>query len=109
LGDSTHHDGVSIRDLADKVGWDYDTAKKWFDPGYQKGYFKRVQEHKGSQAALYLVTDKELPSENILPFTEDLYAKNQSWLGKETLYHPITGETYSLTPEEEKCTDVPMA
>ena len=93
-------DGVSVSDLSKKVGWDYDTAKKWFNPGYRKGYFERTREHKGSTAALYVTADKQLPSENILPFTEDLYAIDPSWLGKQDIYDPITGETYKLEPEE---------
>ena len=102
------HDGVSINELAKKVGWDYDTAKKWFDPGYRKGYFERTREHKGSTAALYVPADKKLPSENILPFTEDLFAIEKSWLGEQDIYDPISGETYKLEPKEWNCTDVPM-
>lgn len=94
------HDGVSINELAKKVGWDYDTAKKWFDPGYRKGYFERTREHKGSTAALYVTADKQLPSENILPFTEDLFAIDTTWLGEQDIYDPISGETYQLEPEE---------
>jgi len=108
--------GFSIRELADEMGWDYDTAHKWFQPAFKKGYFKKTTEHFGSSAALYGLVDKELPSNQILPGVKELYDKDPGWLGESILYDPISGEQldiYNLTDNkdhnkvEDTSTDVP--
>ncbi len=98
---------VTIREIADHLDWDYDTAKKWFDPALRKGYFTLVDEHKGSKGATYKPTDKEVSDQSILPKTEDLYEIDPSWLGNATTYNPLTGETLKFQ-EVEITTDVPM-
>lgn len=96
---------VSVRDVANKLDWDYDTVKKWFDPAYQKGFFVRTEEHKGSKAARYKLADKEPQMRAILPDTEYLYEVNPKWLGEQKIYDPVTGEVYGL---EENSSDEPM-
>ncbi len=99
-------DSVTVRELADKLGWDYDTAKKWFDPAFKKGYFRVVEEHKGSKAATYKPTNKKVYDRQILPEAEVLFEKNNSWLGDSPIYNPITGEIQKFQ-EVEITTDVP--
>lgn len=96
---------VSVREIANKLDWDYDTVKKWFDPAYQKGFFVRTEEHKGSKAARYKLADKEPQMRAILPDTEYLYEANPKWLGGQKIYDPVTGEILEL---EENSSDVPM-
>lgn len=100
-------DKVTIRELADKLGWDYDTAKKWFDPAFRKGYFSIVDEHKGSKGATYKPTDKSLADKPILPSIEELYEINPDWLGNATIYDPLSGEVL-LLQETDISTDVPI-
>lgn len=97
--------GVSIRDMATELDWDYDTVKKWFEPALQKGFFTILSEHKGSKPAQYKPADKKLPSRTILPDTEDLCSINSEWLGNRKVYDPIVGTIYDLKPDES--TDVP--
>lgn len=96
---------VSVRDVANKLDWDYDTVKKWFDPAYQKGFFVRTEEHKGSKAARYKLADKEPQMRAILPDTEYLYEANPKWIGEQKIYDPVTGEVFEL---EENSSDEPM-
>jgi hypothetical protein len=96
---------VSVREVANKLDWDYDTVKKWFDPAYQKGFFVRTEEHKGSKAARYKLSDKEPQMRAILPDTEYLYEINPDWLGEQSIYDPVTGEVFDL---KENSTDEPM-
>lgn len=98
--------GVTIKDLSLELGWDYDTAKKWSEPPFQKGLLTVIEEHKGSRAAKYLVSLEKLEYRVILPPSEKLYEINPDWLGKTILYDPLTGE--ELTPENDNSTDVPM-
>ncbi|OGM25742.1 hypothetical protein A3D00_03365 [Candidatus Woesebacteria bacterium RIFCSPHIGHO2_02_FULL_38_9] len=95
---------VSVRDVANKLDWDYDTVKKWFDPAYQKGFFVRTEENKGSIAAKYKLADKEPQMRAILPDTEYLYEANPKWLGEQKIYDPVTGEVF----EFEGSSDEPM-
>jgi len=95
----------TVRELAGKLDWDYDTAKKWFDPAFQKGYFSLVEEHKGSRAASYKLSEKEVDLRRVLPETEYLYEVNPGWLVKHKIYDPISGEVFDF---KEDCTDVPM-
>lgn len=103
-----YSDGFSIRQLAEEIGWDYDTAHKWFQTAFKLGYFKVVVEHSGKNAALYNVVNKELPSNKILPSVKELCDKNPEWLGDDKLYNPITGETPDINQLEQGSTDVPM-
>lgn len=96
---------VNIREVANKLDWDYDTVKKWFDPAYQKGFFVRTEEHKGSKAARYKLADKEPQMRAILPDTEYLYESNPKWIGGQKIYDPVTGEIFEF---EEGSTDEPM-
>lgn len=110
-------DGFCIRKLADEIGWDYDTAHKWFQPAFKKGYFSILEEHTGKKAALYIPVDKKLPSQQILPSVKDLYKVNPKWLDDVCLYDPITGNTVVIdkvedttkTVSEEVSTDAPIA
>lgn len=94
--------GFSIRTLADEVGWDYDTAHKWFKLAFKKGYFKKIEDHSGSKAALYTVVDKELPSQQILPNVKELYDIEPDWLGDAQPYNPITGEVVDIAELKEE-------
>jgi len=94
--------GFSIRTLADEVGWDYDTAHKWFKLAFKKGYFKKIEDHSGSKAALYTVVDKELPSQQILPSVRELYDIEPNWLGDTQPYNPITGEVVDIAELKEE-------
>ncbi len=94
--------GFSIRTLADEIGWDYDTAHKWFKLAFKKGYFKKVEDHSGSKAALYTVVDKELPSQQILPSVKELYDIEPNWLGDTQPYNPITGEIVDIAELKEE-------
>lgn len=98
---------VTIRELADHLGWDYDTAQKWFSPAFKKGFFKVIEQHKGSKAAIYRPSSKELSDKKILPEIEELYEVNPGWLGDATVYDPLTGEILKFQ-EIEVTTDVPM-
>ncbi len=95
-------DGFSIRTLADEVGWDYDTAHKWFKLAFKKGYFKKIEDHSGSKAALYTVVNKELPSQHILPSVKELYEIEPKWLGDAQPYNPITGEIVDIAELKEE-------
>ena len=99
-------ESVTVRELADKLSWDYDTAKKWFNPAFQKGYFRVIEEHKGSKAATYKPTSKKVYNRQILPEVEALFEKNSSWLGETPIYNPITGEIHKFQ-ELEITTDIP--
>ena len=99
-------DSVTVRELADKLGWDYDTAKKWFDPAFKKGHFRVVEEHKGSKAATYKPTNKKVYDRQILPEVEVLFEKNNNWLGDCPIYNPLTGEIHKFQ-EVKVTTDVP--
>ncbi len=94
--------GFNIRTLADEVGWDYDTAHKWFKPAFKKGYFKKMEDHSGSKAAIYTIVDKKIPSQQILPSVKELYEIEPKWLGDMQPYNPITGETVDIAQLEEE-------
>jgi len=97
----------SISEIAVKLDWDYDTANKWFKPAYQKGYFTRTEENKGSKAARYKLSGKDASNASIFPQTEELFELNPKWLGKHKIYDPTTGEIYEFE-KDEISTDVPM-
>ncbi|MFC1790331.1 toprim domain-containing protein [Patescibacteria group bacterium] len=97
----------SIRELANKASWDYDTAWKWFRPAYQKSFFVKTEDHKGSKAARYKLTGQRIEEKKILPETANLYEKNKLWLGGTTIYHPITGEILKFKKQKPKTIDVP--
>jgi len=94
--------GFNIRTLADEVGWDYDTAHKWFKPAFKKGYFKKMEDHSGSKAAIYTIVDKKIPSQQILPNVKELYEIEPTWLGNAQPYNPITGEVVDIAQLKEK-------
>ena len=103
----------TVRDLANRLDWDYDTAKKWFDPAFQKGYFALEEAHKGSKAAIYKLSDKEISSLSILPRVEKLYEINPDWLGNQKIYDPIEGNILNFEKEDDSVgkkisSDAPM-
>lgn len=100
-------DNFSISELAQSMGWEYDTTWKWFKPAYHKGFFIQTEEHKGSKGARYKPAGKELSEKKILPEAEELYEINKDWLGKAEIYNPLTGEDLSF--EDLESTDVLIA
>jgi hypothetical protein len=105
---------ITVRDLANSLDWDYDTAKKWFDPAFQKGYFTLEEAHKGSKAATYKLSDKEITSLAILPRVEKLYEIKSDWLGNKNIYDPIGGDFLSfqeqkISEKEKISSDAPTA
>jgi len=99
-------ESFSIRELADKVAWDYDTTWKWLKPIYQKGFLIKTEEHIGSKPAKYKPTNKKNEDREILPDTVQLYKKNKQWLGKAKIYNPITGKVLEF--RKLNSTDVPI-
>jgi len=97
-------DSFSISDLAQKAGWEYDITWKWFKPAYYKGFFLKTEEHKGSKAAKYKLSNKQIKKVKILPETEELYEKNKGWLGESKIYHPLTGQILEF--QQTNCIDV---
>lgn len=94
----------TISELAQKMDWDYDTVHKWFKPAQRKGYFTMTEKNKGSKAAKYRLSAKEVKEKPILPETEYLYEANKDWLGDQKIYDPTTGEVFEI----EESTDEPM-
>lgn len=80
----------TIRELAQKSGDDRDTTGKWFGPALDRGYFEIKEEHKGSRAARYVVTDRKAENTIFLPDVEELANKYPDCVGK--IYDPINNE-----------------
>jgi len=94
---------LTIRELAQKSGDNYDTAGKWFKPAFERGRFKIKEDAKGARAAKYVLGDQKAANVTIIPATEDLAKLYPEHLGE--IYDPITGETIQFN---NNSTDVPM-
>lgn len=95
--------GITIGEIARALEWDEDTGQKWAKPAIQKGFLVVAEEHRGSRAAKYKVSDRKFEYQSILPSTEELIEINRDWLGTNSPYDPITGEELIVDS-----TDVPM-
>jgi DNA primase len=80
-------------DLAQKIGWDKDTVRKWLKPAIKHCFLREEVESRGPKPAEYSLNDVEIRQDLLPDYTALRWEMEEYGLDEDCIiYDPITGE-----------------